>query len=196
MTIQASQAASDSTMTAMSRITNQPPGGVARSPVAVMRTAPLATATIPDDDAVTPSSRPTTSRITDGRRHRPPGSFPSGNTQSRIATKTRNSGHSSSNTTDTQPSGRVPWCIPLRQDVVLVGRTTPREQDAEQQPADGIAWPPGGEQGGHTNRRYPPARHGQRVHQRTTGTRVVRKRVEHHGQREHARHDQADQNPA
>src|SRR5215475_5878704 len=111
MTTQASQAARDSAMTANSRIMNQPPGALARSPKAVTRTSCLATAITPGAEAATASSTPKTSSPAAGRRQRPAGSFPSGNTQSRIATKTRNSGHSSSNTADTQANGTVPGCI-------------------------------------------------------------------------------------
>jgi hypothetical protein len=52
-----------------------------------------------------------TTRSTDGRRQRPPGSLPSGNTQSKMAIRTRNIGHNCWTTTDTQPNGTVPGCI-------------------------------------------------------------------------------------
>ena len=76
-----------------------------------MCTSCSATASTPVSEAVTVITRPMTSRATDGRRHRPTGSFPSGNTQSKIATKARNSGQHSWTITDSEPSGSVPWCI-------------------------------------------------------------------------------------
>jgi hypothetical protein len=69
--------------------------GLARSPSASTRTSCATTACRPWAEAPRAASTPAPMRTAAGRRHRPDGSVPSGNSQSRIATRTRNSGQHS-----------------------------------------------------------------------------------------------------
>ena len=81
---------------------------LARLPVASTTTACPATEAAPAAVAARAISTPAVTRITAGRRHRPAGSSPSGNTHSMIAISTSHTGQLVSSTTATEPSGSVP----------------------------------------------------------------------------------------
>ena len=67
-----------------------------------------AAAVTPLPEAASASSTPATSSAVAGRRQRAAGSLPSGNSHTRMAVSSRNTGQAAATTTASQPSGSVP----------------------------------------------------------------------------------------